>query len=527
MWFRAVGALCGGVLLMVCAPASAWTSAQVEDVRARVVLTPQGDAKVLLDLGIDVRGGWLERFDLEGLSPELRLDPDRPGWLTTAEGSVVAARVTTHEGAVTVRFDKRDAARRGLHRLFIAYRAPLSEASDAQQSTFALPGFQQAIDEAEIVVDAPNGVRAVRDPESTTEVRERGEGERVEISFRRTHWPRETPWLVELEGRAPSGRGALGRRLPPRAFSSGCGISLFVLATGALARASFRRRARRLGLATEPWRRFRIHNNWLIAFVAIVGAALWPFSVELAMCSWFGLSLVFAERALPSCAALRLSSVTSSDATWLRKARRAYWLQVLGLAPWVDAFTFAGLLGMSALLLAPSILPHGRLGSVDPWALGILCALPAWITSSRLRLPRSPAERVRRLLAAAVRLRVEGCALRLVSYVDAKGDSVDTRMRVTPASRYAGLLRVDLCADSRRMVPGLSMSVVVRKGSPADRWLALHFAESERSLSTGGLRVAYRRSVGDAGSALDDLFAYLSRESQSLVTKRDVEKRAA
>jgi hypothetical protein len=527
MFLRAVGGLLGCVLLMVGAPASAWTSAQVQDVRARVVLSARGQANVLLDLGIDVRGGWLERFDIEGLSPELVLDPDRPGWLTTAEGSVVSARVISHQGNVSVRFDKREAARRGQHRLSIAYRAPLTALSDSGALSFTVPGFQQAIGEAEIVVDAPLGVKPVSDPESTTEVSERVQGQRVHISFRRTHWPRAIPWTVELDVNSAADAPQAVRAARVRSVYTGCALSLFVGAIGLLARGSFRRRARALGMRTEPWLGPDWLQPWLIGTLAVLGAVLWPHSVELSLGAWLSLSAWCAERALPSSEAPSLSTIASLDAARKRKLVRAYWRELLGELPWSDGFTLLGALGVIAVCLVSAGFLGGRPDASDPWRLGLLCALPSWIASSRLRLSRSPAERLRRLLAETARLRLDGCALRLVSYVGAGHALVETRARLLPATRYAGLVRVDLCVDSRRDVQTPWIVVVVRRGAPVDHFLEHYFSPAERSLSSGGLRAAYVRAAHDPNAFLEDLFAHLSHESQALLQKRETKACAA
>jgi hypothetical protein len=514
MCSRALSALFACVLLLVCVPARAWTSAQVTDVRARVELSSDDEASVLLDLGIEVRGGWLERFDLEGLSPELRLDPDRPGWLTTAEGNVVAARVTTHDGAVTARFEKHDAARRGLHRLSIVYRAPLEVVEDGRFA-FGLPGFQRSLAAGEISIDAPQGIHAVRDPESTTEVSERVRGQRTQIVFRRTHWPRATRWVVELARVPHSTPLKSSKTLPTRELALGGAVAAFLLAIGLLGRGSFRSSARRLGLQVEPWLRPRKANGWLLAACAVAMTLLWPFAFEISLALGLALTALCASRVAPSDSALSFTSLRSLRAVELHKLHCAYFRQVLGAAPWADAFTLIGMLGLSALILGAA-----WIGTREAWVLGILCALPTWIASSQLRLPRSAVERARRLLATASRLRIDGCAFRLVAHGDARGELLEARLRVVPAIRYAGLLRVDLCADSRRFMQKLSMSVVVRCGSPADRWLQVHFASHERSLSGGGLRAAYVRSVSDPAAALDALFALLSRESQALVQKK-------
>lgn len=60
--------------------ARAWTEASVQTVHTHVAVDQDGRARVSMQLMMRVHGGWLEGLDLEGLDPNLSLDPMSPPW---------------------------------------------------------------------------------------------------------------------------------------------------------------------------------------------------------------------------------------------------------------------------------------------------------------------------------------------------------------------------------------------------------------------------------------------------------------
>ena len=59
--------------------AHAWTVAEVRTVAASVRIDEQAEALVSLRIAIQVRGGWLEGFEVAGLEEEIVVLEDQPG----------------------------------------------------------------------------------------------------------------------------------------------------------------------------------------------------------------------------------------------------------------------------------------------------------------------------------------------------------------------------------------------------------------------------------------------------------------
>jgi hypothetical protein len=498
--------------------ARAWTTASVEDVRGRVVLDEDGHAEVTLDLGVRVRGGWLERFDLDGLGDGLTMCEPRPAELETEDGLTLLPRVQVRAGSVSVRFEKRDAARRGLHRLRLFYHRSLVEPTDMGALAFALPGFQQAIGAAEIVVDAPASIAPVRDPESTTLLRERRVGERRELTFSRTHWPRATPWRFALSRQSGPARAGISatRSAPSGSLWSPVFLTVLSSAVAWLLRASFRRAARGAGLRTQPWVRAApvlLAARGAFILLAIAGYRASP---ALSIAGFLGLALSWTERVLPAHEPVRLSHARAVSRADRALVRRAQLWASLGVRPFGDVISVLGAVSASGLFAV--LWWHPESASLrDPWALCLACLFIPLSACSRLRLSRSFGERLVRLSRACRDARLSGCAFRLVTYVDAEERLVEPRLRVVPAARYSGLLRIDVCCDSRRGIDALSLVVVVVPGSAVDGFLEVHLGRARRTLSLRGRRAAYVQRIDGLDRALDELLGVLARETQALL----------
>src|SRR5687767_7003988 len=87
----------------------AWTRAHVREAHARVELSAQGPASVVLELVVDVQGGWLERLELPLLDDELELS--EPAQVTLENGEQLPAQASAKAGVVTLKFERRDGLR--------------------------------------------------------------------------------------------------------------------------------------------------------------------------------------------------------------------------------------------------------------------------------------------------------------------------------------------------------------------------------------------------------------------------------
>lgn len=83
-------------ILSVAHVGHAWTEASVQTVHTYVSVDEDGRARVSMQLLMRVHGGWLEGLDLEGLDPNLSLDPMSPPWAAREQH---LARPTTDEPA--------------------------------------------------------------------------------------------------------------------------------------------------------------------------------------------------------------------------------------------------------------------------------------------------------------------------------------------------------------------------------------------------------------------------------------------
>ncbi len=527
------------LVLIMPRTAEAWTDARVREARAEVELGPNGSAQVELEMLVDVRAGFLLRLDLEGLDEDLTLDPERAAWLVTDFGTQEPIAAHARASAVTLRFDKRAAPRRGLHRIFVRYHvarlARTSEPSGTRQRVrFTLPGWSEGLDRAEIVVRAPVDLSPVSDPDIPRQVDRVEAEDRAALRFVRTHVPRMTPWSVAVSADAAlfasAEQAALvrpkSRAEPPRRVLTGLGVALFVCLLGALSRHTFRRRARSLGAETAPWiPRTGLRRGLRVGLFGMATLGFSP-ALGLSMLALVGLSLSFAERVGASRRPPglgRFEPVGASERRAFRVARLRAWL---GFAPWVDITSLSGALGAFSLV-AICVLGGGLDVSSQPWGLGILCALPAWGATSRMRLPR-PASAQWAVLLQAVRCsRVTGCALRLLAFHEPGRGPSRPRLRVTPSARHTGLLRVDVAADARSGVDPLVLCAVALRDSLSDRALASHFGREARVVSPGGRRVAYVTSAKDLDEALEGLFEALSQRTERALGEVTAAARAA
>jgi hypothetical protein len=531
---------------LVSSVALAWTRAQVREVNARVELEEGGEARVALALVVEVEGGWLERLELPGLDEGLELAPDA-AWVVLENGERAAAQAQLEAGVLTLRFARRE-LQRGVHRVHVQYAADLAARAQPQVAgfsrlTWTLPGWEAALSGAEIAVTGPSALRALVEPDTAAEVETGMEGGKRVVRFRRVHVPRASPWPVTLELPSP----ALVRAAPPAVARAqaprepgarrktglflGTVIGLIVTWGGRRARAQLAALGRavrpRLIPFRLPW--------WAPGALCSLSGACWAWWPSVALLGWSALIGLGLQQPGPALRAPGLGRFEPLGRAEQERLARARWLERSGLRS-ADP---ASWLGVGLLLAGVSVLIWGGapFAPADPWGLGVLCALLAFIAGSRLWQPRSLAEQVQLLLRAARRVRAPGCALSLLWYVEARACAGaqaqagaargQPRLRVLPRAPYAGLLRIELLVDTRRGAHALVLSVLVEAGSPAARWVRALWPDVACEHSAGGARAAFLRSVTDPSAALESLLEHLTRESQRALDGQQAQERAA
>jgi hypothetical protein len=508
--------------LLVTARAHAWTDAHVREVDVDLVVGGEGRTQVTLTLGVEVQGGWLERLDLPGIDDEL--DPEAPpaAWLVLPDGSKQPAGVKLKHGELSVRFEKAQAPRRGLHRIAVQYetvllgRASESLGDGMVRLRYALPGWEAGLTRGELRWHLPAGARAVEDGSIAQQVVQ----EAGVVRFTRVHVPRTTPWAVAVDvpeqalgavSAAPRGAHARQGRSPV----TGAWLTAVLCAVAWLARALARRTGRRDGYEGLPLGRTGLRRA--VRLACALGAALaWPLTLVGSTLLLVLLAVSFADRFAPSAQAPGLGRFTPLTRAELARTVRGSWLAHLGLAPVLDATTLLGALGVLAGVVAVARRPAALDLADDPWGLGLACALVPLFTAARWRRPRAVTEQVALLAESARKLVTVGSALRLVWYVGEAAPR-EPRLRFLPFARYPGLLRVELAIDTRRFATPRVLMVVVEADSSADRWLAEAGFAPHRELSAGARRALHLVPVAEdaeLSEVVDDLFARLSQSSQ-------------
>jgi hypothetical protein len=520
--FRLFAGLALVVGSVVPSVALAWTRAQVREVQARLELEASGRTRVQLSLAVAVEGGWLERLELPGLDEGLELAQE-PAWVVLESGERAAAQAQLEADVLTLHFARR-ALRRGMHRVHVQYTTELAARARPQLAgfsrlTWTLPGWEAALSGAEIVVLGPSALRAQVEPDAAAQVETGMEGERRRVRFTRVHIPRASPWEVALElpspalARVPASASARVDKAPLPGERRRTGLLLGTLIGLVVTWGGRRTRAwlAALGHTSRPrLTPFRM-PWWALGALCSLSGACWPWWPSVALLGWSVLICLGLERSGGPLRALALGRFAPPCRRELQRLAQLRTRERSGLGP-VDP---ASALGLSLLLVSLAGLAGGEapFAAADPWGLGLLCALLAFVASSRLWQPRSLAEQLELLLRAARRSRLQGCALSLLWYA-AGAARGQPRLRVLPRARYAGLLRVELLVDTRRDAPALLLSVLVESGSPAARWVRALWPDALCEQSAAGARRAFLKPVAELSEALESLLEHLTCESQ-------------
>ena len=231
-WWAAAAAL----LWLLPARASAWTDTQVVSVSARVDART-ARAHVVLDLGLRVREGWLSRFELLDLGPQLELDPTAPLQLVDSDGTSFTPTVQglPGNGLVLLFPDKRSAPKRGDYNLQLTWRTQLAEAGEGEQH-WSLPRWPERVPNVQLQVLAPLGARP-----SPALVREHGgvdyrdlPKERMTVlRYVRPELPRtarfEAAWSLPASAQRGPSAAASRQTLAVRPLACWLGVCLSVL----------------------------------------------------------------------------------------------------------------------------------------------------------------------------------------------------------------------------------------------------------------------------------------------------------
>ncbi len=504
-------------------PAQAWTRAQVRDARVDLQLGSETSLEVALELGVEVFGGWLEQLDVSGL--EGLEDAEQAGltaWVKREDGEELTPEVRLKNGVVGIRMARKDAPRRGLHRLGLKFTLPhaaMSERGGATRLSWTLPGWEAGLEQAEIRFVVPQGARPVQDPSLAQQVSEQALGDgMLLLTFQRVHVPRETPWQVAVDLKAASGAARMGSAAMSRvgADRSQFGAAAaFVLLVSFLARQGNRKRARWGGAHMVPLLPARFPS--MLAGLVLWGLGLWVsgFSVLWGALLLLASTLLCLERAVARPRGPTLGHFAPIGASDLAALQRSHLRERLGLVPFFDVTSAVGVASVLAACATLAWFLRAE-KSLPFWAFALSCALVPLLSTAGARFPRTLATRVRSLLRAAESLRLSGVALNLV-WFEADAQHEEPRLRVLLARPHQGLLRIDVLSDTRPGARSLVLCAVVLADSTAQRALSASWEDSFEVVNQAGKRRAYCKDVVNFEQDLEQLLQVLARHEQDAV----------
>ena len=369
------------------ATAHAWTRTELTGADAHVHIWPSGEALVALSLELTVHGGWLSRFEVTGLDPGSRLDPDKPPWLLCEDGHKVAPRAQLQpDGTLVLELDRAEAPRRGLHRLGLVYFTRLA-ASDSRSRKrtirWAMPAWRVDLANVDVWINAPAGARLASGDETAFEGAAspslRVNGERTVLHLYRAQLPRTLPFGFELELPASAARPHPERVLP-RTESGGAPLGAWlaglVVALAWLKRLAVRARcARSGGRPVALWAVSERARGTLMLALGLGGAVCYPRAPALGLTLLAGVVMLGLDRGIARTAPPALVSK--------RRVRFERVYDMFGATSWLDATTPPG-----AVLLASGyalgLLRIALGGGLGAWLELVLLTTPLWLTATRL-----------------------------------------------------------------------------------------------------------------------------------------------
>jgi hypothetical protein len=532
--------LFGLASLLAPSSALAGTDARVRSARATLAIDEHAHAHVTLDVTVRVDGGWLEGFELDGLDPDLVLDPSDPVTLVRApsvdEGSPItqvedefSPRVEVHDGGrIALALTRRRAPRRGDYVVHVAYDTVLagratSASADGVTIRWTFPAWRYGLDSVAVDIVAPAGARALALEDQEIDAVQADEAGGTRITLTRAHLARTREWPIEIlvplaavdaslavvpDETAPSALVSS----PVRARPWNGAIALLVaalLVAIRVARSSARTQVERsvehpLVPLSSAWR------ARLIVLVGLALAAVDTLDVPLLLAPFALAVLALAvSRRPPSVLPPKLGSFRHATPSLLRAARRASLVRAVGADAWLDATTLPGLLAISALACVVFVVvPREALGA---GLLALALVVHAFLVDARASRPEPALVTLDRLvrLAARTRVSLDGPAIVLlpVVHLGVGGEAHEARLRVV-GSLDTDVLRTDVVVVRRglfRTEHGLL--VVARRGGAADQALAQ--LPTVREIAAGSERIA--RCIPIRDMRIDEAFAVLAR----------------
>lgn len=488
------------------ATAQAWSKSTVRTVAAQVRTTDGVHATTDFVVGVEVLGGWLGEFALEGVPEGVRFAPGAPPRVASdppgAFFGTPEAEAGADDGTLTFRFDRKSAPRAGLYRLMFSVVTPLERSARGDVLVYQLPAWQVGLDDVSVSVVLPEGSRAVAvddaEQDGRVQVREERAHDRTAIVWSRAHLPRLTPWRLHFQvpsvgGQASSAHGAhneaeaheisLGavpaagltvasRRTRPAnardhrldvAVPWVAGLLLFLVLAGALRGQT--RAAERRDAVLQPWAKLpRAARLSLTATLVLLGGWGWEFHPFLGAGAFFSAVLLGLERTATRRAMPRpLGRWRAADALDLERGTRAARFIALGFENPLDGTTSLGVAVLGVFVLLALVSPPEFAGL---W----LVPATALFVGTRARLPKTPEEVLVALHTHRARGSFGGVAPMI--FESASGAWFEARLRraATPAEQELGLELVELAEHARGPhAPAPVFTVTV--GSPAEALL--------------------------------------------------------
>jgi hypothetical protein len=511
--------------------ARAWTKARVQGADAEIELHADGRADVLLRVELKVLGGYLSELAVDGLDPDLELDPQRPPRLTSEQGRLYLPQVKSKPGEPLLLFfpGRRAAPWRGEYLVELFYRTRLvprasrDAGRDALRVSWTLPAWEVGLENVQIEVKAPPGTRPVAVPEERAhaiEVDFQDGLKTTSIKWRRIRLPQTESWTVAFDvprrrlaaALAPS--TAVDRAEdhpcgePDRAgfWLAGCIGLLALLKRRLVERACARSSARPVALV--PFASRAVRRAAMVS-LAIAAGLLFPEHGSLSlglMCALVCLALnrSFSVDPLPDTGAW--GAARKAERAAAARDRLYAWF---GASSWMDATTPLGgaLLAGAYLLLGLMLWQRGGAES-RLWALGTLLATPLFVTGTRLQLPPSAVEALPMLKKAARRLGMNRW-LKPNGYVEPvvfRGGPAavpEARLRLHAAGWLQGLR----LPHARRA--GVALLAVAVSGSEADSALADALPRADRHADPSAGLTARLAPLQRAKGVIPELLADL------------------
>jgi len=529
-------------VLLPTTPAHGWTRTSVRGTGAHLDIGDDGVTRVVLKVTVHVGGGWISRFDIEGLDPELVLDPDKPVWIDalspTDEQKYLPQAELKKDGRLRVSFpNRRVAPWRGDYELGVLYttRRPVEQAEQLPDGTlrvrWALPTWPASLENVRLEVNAPAGSRAAgADEQAHVVSREVTEvGPRTILAWDRVQLPRTVAWGVEVDvppgaiahtalpAQAPTLRSVVYTERPdPVPLLLGLGLLGLCL----LRRVLTLLRCRRQALASAPLLPVggRVVRGILLFATAAAGGIWVGTTPLLGIAFWLLTVLLSLDRRLHRHKPELVQSRPVS-ARELGAARRRGWLQHIEARAWLDGTTVLGasaLLGLWTLVLYMD----AQLGSASLPTYILLMATPLWFNGIRLTGPPAvedalvTLESLRERIAAAPAPGLHPAQpATLMLSVDERDRPIGAHLELSPVAPSAGLHALQLTASEVRWIDStrseLAWRVLADEQTPAAGQAAQALRATPRRRSSGVM--SWLAVTHDPLSELPSLLAWLTR----------------